>query len=193
MRRLTVQIRCDVEQHKVPHDPCGRCKKMGLECRILPTSTRNLRQTKAEMRRELEELRWNMRHNGAPGSATDSNYPHSTASPTVDMGDHYSDPSGRTDGSHSMSPGFESRPPTRKGSGANGTIPRMLEGYVLDPKRIDDCFMLYGFPLFLVPSSFLMLFSDSSHSIILSFQFWMHRWDRTTTSSGRRSCSGPSL
>ncbi|XPS78991.1 hypothetical protein M3J09_010986 [Ascochyta lentis] len=145
------KIRCDVEQHKVPHDPCGRCKKMGLECRILPTSTRNLRQTKAEMRRELEELRWNMRHNGAPGSTTDSNYPHSTASPNVDMGnlsphDHsgtYSDPSGRTDGSHSLSPGFESRPPTRKGSGSNGTIPRMLDGYVLDPKRIDDCFMLF--------------------------------------------------
>ncbi|KAF1359802.1 hypothetical protein EJ07DRAFT_118490 [Lizonia empirigonia] len=145
------KIRCDVEQHKVPHDPCGRCKKMCLECRILPTSTRNLRQTKAEMRRELEELRWNMRHNGAPGSATDSNYLHSTASPNVDMGDlsprdhsgTYSHPSGRTDGSHSLSPGFESRPPTRKGSGANGTIPRMLEGYVLDPKRIDDCFMLF--------------------------------------------------
>jgi transcriptional regulatory protein LEU3 len=59
----------------------------------------------------------------------------------------YSDLSGRTDGSHSLSPGFESRPPTRKGSGSNGTIPRMLEGYVLDPKRIDDCFMLYGLPL----------------------------------------------
>jgi transcriptional regulatory protein LEU3 len=123
---------------------------MGLECRILPTSTRNLRQTKAEMRRELEELRWNMRHNGAPGSATDSNYPHSTASPNMDMDrdqSTYSDLSGRTDGSHSLSPGFESRPPTRKGSGSNGTIPRMLEGYVLDPKRIDDCFMLYGLPL----------------------------------------------
>lgn len=134
----------------MPHDPCGRCKKMGLECRILPTSTRNLRQTKAEMRRELEELRWNMRHNGAPGSVTDSNYPRSTASPNMDMDREqsaYSDPSGRTDGSHSLSPVFESRPPTRKASGSSGTIPRMLEGYVLDPKRIDDCFMLYGLPL----------------------------------------------
>lgn len=133
----------------MPHDPCGRCKKMGLECRILPTSTRNLRQTKAEMRRELEELRWNMRHNQVPGSATDSNYPRSTASPNMDM-DHdqsaYSDPSGGTDGSHSLSPGLDSRPPTRKGSGSNGTIPRMLDGYVLDPKRIDDCFMLYSLP-----------------------------------------------
>lgn len=138
------KIRCDVEQHKVPHDPCGRCKKMGLECRILPTSTRNLRQTKAEMRRELEELRWNMRHGQAPGSTTESNYPGSNASPGMDMErEAYTDPSGRTEASHSMSPGFESRPPTRKGSGSNGTIPRMLEGYVLDPKRIDDCFMLF--------------------------------------------------
>lgn len=146
---------------------------MGLECRILPTSTRNLRQTKAEMRRELEELRWNMRHNQAPGSVTDSNYPHSTASPTVDMGnmsprDHsgtYSDPSGRTDGSHSLSPGFESRPPTRKGSGSSGTIPRILEGYVLDPKRIDDCFTLYvnsSVPVYFLLIPFQILYTVSS-------------------------------
>ncbi|KAF1946022.1 C6 zinc finger domain-containing protein [Clathrospora elynae] len=143
------KIRCDVEQHKVPHDPCGRCKKMGLECRILPTSTRNLRQTKAEMRRELEELRWNMRQGHNPG---DPNYPHSTASPNVDMQnytplDHasgsYSDPSGRTDGSDSMSPAFESRPPTRKGSDNHGTLSRAMDGYVLDAQRIDDCFTLY--------------------------------------------------
>ncbi|KAH7386094.1 hypothetical protein BKA66DRAFT_68947 [Pyrenochaeta sp. MPI-SDFR-AT-0127] len=141
------KIRCDVEQHKVPHDPCGRCNKMGLECRILPTSTRNLRQTKAEMRRELEELRWNMRHN--PG---DPNYPQSTASPNVDMQnytphDHasgtYSDPSARTDGSNSLSPAFESRPPTRKGSDNRATLPRAIDGYMLDAKRIDDCFRLF--------------------------------------------------
>lgn len=162
----------------MPHDPCSRCKKMGLECRILPTSTRNLRQTKAEMRRELEELRWNMRHNQTPGSATDSNYPHSNASPILDMDRDqsatYSDLSGRTDGSHSMSPGFESRPPTRKGSGTNGTIPRMLEGYVLDPKRIDDCFMLYCTPSPLI-LFFLTSSPDSSRNTTLSFPFLMHR------------------
>ncbi|KAI4659875.1 uncharacterized protein J4E79_005677 [Alternaria viburni] len=143
------KIRCDVEQHKVPHDPCGRCKKMGLECRILPTSTRNLRQTKAEMRRELEELRWNMRQGQNPG---DANYPQSTASPTVDMQNYgplehasgtYSDPSGRTDASDSMSPAFDSRPPTRKGSDHHGTVPRVIDGYLLDSKRIDDCFTIY--------------------------------------------------
>jgi len=146
---------------------------MGLECRILPTSTRNLRQTKAEMRRELEELRWNMRHSQAPGSTTESNYPHSIASPNMDMDrEQYSDPSGRTDASHSLSPGFESRPPTRRGSGSNGTIPRMLEGYVLDPKRIDDCFMLYYHPLFWIPL-FLTFTLGSSHSTILSSLFLM--------------------
>ncbi|KAF1849493.1 uncharacterized protein K460DRAFT_280097 [Cucurbitaria berberidis CBS 394.84] len=144
------KIRCDVEQHKVPHDPCGRCRKMGLECRILPTSTRNLRQTKAEMRRELEELRWNMRQNGAqPG---DANYPNSVASPNVDMQNYtphehasgtYSDPSARTDGSNSLSPAFESRPPTRKGSDNRATLPRAMDGYMLDSRRIDDCFTLF--------------------------------------------------
>ncbi|CAO2651831.1 Nn.00g001140.m01.CDS01 [Neocucurbitaria sp. VM-36] len=123
---------------------------MGLECRILPTSTRNLRQTKAEMRRELEELRWNMRQNGSqPG---DPNYPQSNASPNVDMHnytphDHasgtYSDPSARTDGSNSLSPAFESRPPTRKGSDNRATLPRAMEGYMLDSRRIDDCFTLF--------------------------------------------------
>ena len=155
---------------------------MGLECRILPTSTRNLRQTKAEMRRELEELRWNMRHNQAPGSVTESNYPHSTASPNVDMSnisprDHsgtYSDPSGRTDASHSLSPAFDSRPPTRKSSGSNGTAPRILEGYVLDPKRIDDCFMLYCIPS-LPMVSLLTSFLGSSPNITLSFPFLIHR------------------
>lgn len=145
---LTFQIRCDVEQHKIPHDACGRCKKMGLVCRILPTSTRNLRQTKAEMRRELEELRWNLRQN--PG---DQNHPQSTtASPNVDMHAYtpqehasgtYSDPSGRTEGSDSLSPSYESRPPTRKGSDNCATLPRYVEGYLLDAKKIDDCFALF--------------------------------------------------
>ncbi|KAF2470119.1 uncharacterized protein BDR25DRAFT_355830 [Lindgomyces ingoldianus] len=39
----------------------NRCKRVDLECCILPTSTRNLRQTNAEMRRELEQLKWNIR------------------------------------------------------------------------------------------------------------------------------------
>ena len=125
---------------------------MGLECRILPTSTRNLRQTKAEMRRELEELRWNMRHNQGPGSVTDPNYPASTASPNVDMQNQsplehnsgtYSDLSGRTDASHSMSPSFEPRPDTANVTSNGGvTSARTLDGYVLDPKRIDDCFRM---------------------------------------------------
>ena len=86
----------------------------------------------------------------------------------------YTDPSGRTEASHSMSPGFESRPPTRKGSGSNGTIPRMLEGYVLDPKRIDDCFMLYCIPLSFVALLVLTVCLDSLHNIIRSFRFLMH-------------------
>ncbi|KAL6708534.1 hypothetical protein ACN47E_002515 [Coniothyrium glycines] len=143
------KIRCDVEQHKTPHDPCGRCRKMGLECRILPTSTRNLRQTKAEMRRELEELRWNMRHTN-PGDPT---YQSATASPNVDMQNYaphenisgtYSDPSARTEGSDSMSPAYdESRPPTRKGSDTRVTLSRYMDSYLLDAKKIDDCFTLF--------------------------------------------------
>lgn len=142
------KIRCDVEQHKTPHDPCGRCKKMGLECRILPTSTRNLRQTKAEMRRELEELRWNLRQGSGDPNHTQS----TTASPNVDMHNYtphehasgtYSDPSARTDASQSLSPAFESRPPTRKGSDNRATLPRYVDGYLLDAKKIDDCFTLF--------------------------------------------------
>ncbi|KAL5119569.1 hypothetical protein ACEQ8H_002415 [Pleosporales sp. CAS-2024a] len=123
---------------------------MGLECRILPTSTRNLRQTKAEMRRELEELRWNMRNGNAPGSdATAQGGP--TASPNVDIQGYspheygsgtYSNPSARTDDG-SVSPAFDSRPPTRKGSDNQATLPRAMEGYFVDSYKIDECFRLY--------------------------------------------------
>lgn len=99
------------------------------------------------MRRELEELRWNMRQN--PG---DPNNPQSTtASPNVEMQnytplDHasgtYSDPSGR--GSDSLSPAYDSRPPTRKGSDNRLTLPRNVDGWLLDAKKIDDCFTLYA-------------------------------------------------
>jgi transcriptional regulatory protein LEU3 len=98
------------------------------------------------MRRELEELRWNMRGQ-PPGS--DSNYPGSTASPNVEMQGYsphegesgtYSNPSARTDGS--VSPAFDSRPPTRKGSDQHSTLPRAIDGYFLEASKIDDCFTL---------------------------------------------------
>jgi hypothetical protein len=92
-----------------------------------------------------------MRHSQAPGSVTDPNYPASTASPNVDMQnqsprDHnsgaYSDLSGGTDGSHSMSPSFEPRPETGNGTSNGATSSRALDNYVVDPKRIDDCFRM---------------------------------------------------
>lgn len=143
------KIRCDVEQTKEPHEPCTRCSKMALECRILPTSTRNLRQTKAEMRRELEELKWNLRN--------DPNHLQSAPSSnigTVDgmqsfgafdqgSGTISSDASRMAD---SISP-YEngpSRPPTRKGSQSQApTLPRALNGYLVDEKKIVDCFTLF--------------------------------------------------
>ncbi|KAH4683790.1 hypothetical protein HBI82_086970 [Parastagonospora nodorum] len=171
------KIRCDVEQFKTPHDPCGRCKKMGLECRILPTSTRNLRQTKAEMRRELEELRWNMR--SGTGLGSDPNNPASTASPNIDMQGYsphdygsgtYSNPSARTDGS--VSPAFESRPPTRKGSENHTTLPRVIDGYFLDGAKIDECFRLFFtqyHPLFPVLDTSL---SPNDYYELSPFLFW---------------------
>lgn len=142
-----LQIRCDVEQHKTPHEPCSRCKKMNLECRILPTSTRNLRQTKAEMRRELEELRWNMRQGGAdplstPGSLGDAS---SFRSPHDPANGSLSNPSApRTDAS--LSPAMENIPNVGKDgkpSSAIPTISRSLDGFVVDARKIDDCFALF--------------------------------------------------
>ncbi|KAF2014952.1 hypothetical protein BU24DRAFT_225515 [Aaosphaeria arxii CBS 175.79] len=145
------KIRCDVEQHKTPHDPCSRCQKMSLECRILPTSTRNLRQTKAEMRRELEALRMNLHHgHDVAGHVMQTPTSHAGTSD----GQHYSpigpgsysNESGR-DASASMSPSFHdapSGPPTRRSShGHTATLPRVLDNYVVDAKRIDDCFALF--------------------------------------------------
>ncbi|KAF2643798.1 hypothetical protein P280DRAFT_444949 [Massarina eburnea CBS 473.64] len=137
------KIRCDVEQHKTPHDPCNRCKKMNLECRILPTSTRNLRQTKAEMRRELEELRWNMRQAGGSATATPGaggDGQSSAFQSPIDMSSYHSGPrSGEvTDASQSLSP-----VPVGYGGGQGMTATRALDGYVVDAKRIDDCFSLF--------------------------------------------------
>ena len=150
---LIAQIRCDVEQHKTPHDPCSRCKKMNLECRILPTSTRNLRQTKAEMRRELEELRWNMRQGDGPSHSLNAPKPshtggsdaHTFSPMEQDSGTYSTVSAGRTEGS--MSPSFQgptSGSQTRQSShGLTGTHARILEGYVVDAKKVDDCFALY--------------------------------------------------
>jgi len=138
---------------------------MGIECRILPTSTRNLRQTKAEMRRELEELKWGLRHSqevnhmhGLPGPIPTS-VEGQVHSPLGGAGSAtYSTVSARTDASMSMSPSFQpgvqplpvtqqaavSRPGTRNGSiPSTGTLPRVLDDFVVDPKKIDDTFTLY--------------------------------------------------
>ncbi|KAF2005768.1 hypothetical protein P154DRAFT_423997 [Amniculicola lignicola CBS 123094] len=140
------KIRCDVEQNRTPHDPCGRCRKMDLECRILPTSTRNLRQTKAEMRRELEELRWNIR--GEAGSATGGgghmlSTPTSTGGrgPNCSPGEYqsgsFSEVSGSVVGSGSLSPGY------REEGRRSATVGRSLDGYSVEAKKIEDCFTLF--------------------------------------------------
>jgi transcriptional regulatory protein LEU3 len=114
---------------------------MGLECRILPTSTRNLRQTKAEMRRELEELRWNMRQN--PGSNPDGQ--NSAFTSPMDRAGSYSNPQSAevTDGSASLSPAPHFEGGGSRKSSHGHTLNRALDGYMVDAKRIDDCFSLY--------------------------------------------------
>ncbi|KAF2748722.1 C6 zinc finger domain-containing protein [Sporormia fimetaria CBS 119925] len=153
------KIRCDVEQHKVPHEPCSRCKKMGIDCRILPTSTRNLRQTKAEMRRELEELKWGLRRSQEanhllpaplppplPGPPGPGGFPPIEPQQTSPMAPSVDFSSGRTDASMSLSPNFQppagdSRPGTR--SGSTVSLPRGLGGYVVDGPKIDHLFTTY--------------------------------------------------
>lgn len=132
------------------------------------------------MRRELEELRWNMRSGQQPpGSDPNSNYPGSTASPNVDMQgysphDHgsapYSNESVRTDGS--VSPAYESRPPTRKGSDNRATLPRAIDGYFLEASKIDDCFRLFFtqyHPLFPVLDTSL---GPNDYFDLCPFLFW---------------------
>ncbi|KAF2686999.1 hypothetical protein K458DRAFT_297131 [Lentithecium fluviatile CBS 122367] len=176
------KIRCDVEQHKTSHQPCTRCRKMNLECRILPTSTRNLRQTKAEMRRELEELRWNMRQ----GQPHEPSQPHSTPGSTFEGHGAFHSPmepaSGmyssreETEASESMSPHFEA-----PGSGGFGperkarTVARSLEGFLVDAKKIDDCFGLYFSqynPLLPILDSHLSPTSPNEYYELSPFLFW---------------------
>ena len=110
------------------------------------------------MRRELEELRWNLRQNSGDSSQSQS----TAASPDLDTHNYtpqehatgtYSDLSGRTEVSDPLSPSYGSRPPTKKGPDNYATLPRYLEGYRLDAKKIDDCFALYVVPRKLVVGS----------------------------------------
>ncbi|KAF2181907.1 hypothetical protein K469DRAFT_729050 [Zopfia rhizophila CBS 207.26] len=150
-RKACVECR-QQKENKTPHEPCSRCRRMGVECRILPTSTRNLRQTKAEMRRELDQLRWNIRQANDPS--------HMLPTPTSDMPSvnsqsfsprghpsvTFSNASGATTGS-SLSPSFgdtASNPISRRTSQTPApTLPRALDGYVIDSKRIEDCYTLF--------------------------------------------------
>jgi transcriptional regulatory protein LEU3 len=103
------------------------------------------------MRRELEELKWNLRNDPSHVRSTPSSNigtvedvhnfaPYEHGSGTM------SNASGARD---SISP-YEngpSRPSTRKGShGISPTLPRALNGYLVDAKKIEDCFSLYKLP-----------------------------------------------
>lgn len=157
---------------------------MNLECRILPTSTRNLRQTKAEMRRELEELRWNMRQGGhgevhsTPGSLADAS---SFRSPHEPGNGSFSNPSAPCTEA-SMSPSMDlgipgSIPNDIKGNANGPTLPRALDGFVVDARKIDDCFALYVQCLATAKKKSVSADSDLGFSpnIIHSFRFWNHR------------------
>lgn len=174
---------------------------MNLECRILPTSTRNLRQTKAEMRRELEELKWNIRHGDGP--------PQLHHTPTSNAGshgdpqmlsplDHGSASFSGDDGSRSMSPIYatgevRSGPPTRKGSGQHAnivTMPRVLDGYVVDARRIEDCFTLYVKIHVTFGDRTLTETIASSRSITPCYLFWTNHSLQMSTMSFLLSFSG---
>ena len=101
------------------------------------------------MRRELEELRWNIRQgphdpnqpqSTPPGSTFES---HSAFQSPMDPNGAYSSRE-ETEASESMSPRFEA-----PGSGGviadrkGITVARHLDGFWVDAKRIDDCFGLY--------------------------------------------------
>jgi hypothetical protein len=177
---------------------------MNLECRILPTSTRNLRQTKAEMRRELEELRWNMRQGGhgevhsTPGSLADAS---SFRSPHEPGNGSFSNPSApRTEAS--MSPPMDlgipgSIPNDVKNIATGPTLPRALDGFVVDARKIDDCFALYAEMSQPTTDQNTAADSDpgSSPSIIHSSPSWKHPKAlivRTATTNFRRSSFGAS-
>lgn len=152
---------------------------MNLECRILPTSTRNLRQTKAEMRRELEELRWNMRQGhgdplSTPGSLGDAS---SFRSPHDQANGSFSNPSAPgTDAS--MSPAMDSglnAGKDGKGNAGGPTISRALDGFVVDARKIDDCFALFFtqyHPLLPILESSLSPTSANGYYELSPFLFW---------------------
>jgi hypothetical protein len=121
----TMQIRCDAQQQQPQR--CTRCKKMGLDCIILPTSAKSSRRTKAELQRELDSLKTEVQKQAQtfvspPGDI----HPRNVTSPR----------------SHTVSPESVQLEASPGPLDAANTLPRTLNGLFVEANRIDDCFAL---------------------------------------------------
>jgi len=105
---------------------------MGLDCIILPTSAKTSRRTKADIQRELDSLKTevqkqNLAHEAqtlfsSPGDA----HPRNVADPR----------------SFTVSP-ESAQPETKPNSlDPSNTLPRTLNGRLVEADKIDDCFTL---------------------------------------------------
>jgi len=105
---------------------------MGLDCIILPTPAKSSRRTKADIQRELDSLKTevqkqNLAHEAQtlfspPGDA----HPRNVVSPQ----------------SHTVSP-ESAQPEASPGSlDVSKTLPRTLNGLLVEANKIDDCFAL---------------------------------------------------
>lgn len=127
---IMMQIRCDAQQRQPQQ--CTRCKKMGLDCIILPTSAKSSRRTKADLQRELDSLKTKVqKQNLAHEPQTFFSRPEDihprnvTSSRSLDVSLEAAQPDASPD-----SPDL-----------AN-TLPRTLNGLVVEADKIDDCFAL---------------------------------------------------
>ncbi|KAJ5593909.1 uncharacterized protein N7459_000117 [Penicillium hispanicum] len=116
------KLRCDAPLH--PSNGCSRCRKIGIDCEMSDTFHRKPRKTKAQMQREIDELRRQAERSSY--NLTDRN-----ASSTFVPPPHSQD----------VLDGHVHTVLSPRSNAA--TLPQSLDGISFEPRKIDDCFSLF--------------------------------------------------
>lgn len=143
------KLRCDAHKHL--SDPCSRCQRMGLRCAISESFQRSKKQSKADLRKEINHLKAILQPGDGHGSSlqvqerstssepNEPSVPHIGAHPgssdSVSPGYPIADPSMLLPSPHSdyASISITSRPDASKSilSGVSAR-PRSIDGYVVE-------------------------------------------------------------
>lgn len=128
------QIRCDAQ----PPDVCSRCQHMGLHCTL--TTDAGVRQSKAQLQRELEMLREKSEAVGSGLRRPSFSHAKPPSVISIQASDPPHQPPLSTALSYSISP-VAMHDPSLVSAGDRCSV-RALDGQDLEASKIQDCFDL---------------------------------------------------